>query len=239
MKIEKSVALVTGANRGLGRAFAEALVARGAKVYAAARDPRSVTVAGVTPIQLDVTNAAEIETAAKQLGDVTLVINNAGIGRGAATLGTDGIEAMRAEFETNVFGPLLVSRAFAPALKQNGGGAIVNVLSVLAWINTGFSSTYCVSKSAAWGLTNALRNELKEQGTQVLGLHVGLMDTDMVRHLEAPKSKPEAVVAQVLDALEAGRDEVLADEVSRLVKKGLSAEPGAYLAPLVARPPAN
>ncbi len=140
---------------------------------------------------------------------------------------------MRDEFETNVFGPLLVSRAFAPVLKKNGGGAIVNVLSVLAWVNTGFASTYCVSKSAAWGLTNALRNELAAQGTRVIGLHVGLMDTDMVRQLTAPKTKPDVVAKQVLEAIEAGRDEVLADEVSRLVKMGLSAEPGVYLAPLI------
>ncbi|MBV8393096.1 MAG: SDR family oxidoreductase [Alphaproteobacteria bacterium] len=233
MKIKGSVALVTGANRGLGRAFAEALVAQGAKVYAGARDPASVKIAGVTPMKLDVTKAADIEAAARQLGDVTLVINNAGIGRGAVAMGDNGIEAMRDEFETNVFGPLLVSRAFAPTLKKNGSGAIVNVLSVLAWINTGFASTYCVSKSAAWGLTNALRNELQPQGTRVIGLHVGLMDTDMVRELTAPKTKPEIVARQVLEAIEDGRDEVLADDVSRLVKKGLSADPGVYLAPLV------
>lgn len=233
MKIKDSVVLVTGANRGLGKAFAEALLAAGAKkVYAGARDPASVTLAGVTPVKLDVTKPADVEAAAKQLGDVTLVINNAGITRRGTTLGDDGVEAMRDEFETNVFGPLLVSRAFAPALKQNGGGAIVNVLSVLAWVNAAFSSTYCVSKSAAWGLTNALRNELAGQNTKVIGLHVGLMDTDMVRSLTAPKANPADVARQVLEAVETGRDEVLADEVSRMVKKGLSADSAVYLAPL-------
>ncbi|WP_422015944.1 SDR family oxidoreductase [Reyranella sp.] len=234
MKIKDSVALVTGANRGLGLAFTQALLAGGArKVYAAARDPASVKQAGVVPLRLDVTNAGEVEAAAAELGDVTLVINNAGIIRGSGFLGETGVEAVRAELETNFFGPVNVSRAFAPILARNGGGAIVNVLSALSWVAFPSSSTYSASKAAAWSFSNGLRNELRSQGTQVLALHVGYMDTDMVREVAAPKSKPEDVARQTLEALEAGKSEILADEVSRRIKQNLSAEPGVYLVPPV------
>ncbi len=232
MKIKDSVALVTGANRGLGLAFTHALLGGGVrKVYAAARDPASVKQAGVVPVRLDVTNAGEVAAAAGELGDVTLVINNAGIIRGSGFLGENGVEAVRAELETNFFGPVNVSRAFAPILARNGGGAIVNVLSALSWVAFPSSSTYSASKAAAWSFSNGLRQELRGQGTQVLALHVGYMDTDMVRDVAAPKSKPEDVARQVLEALEAGQSEILADEVSRRIKQNLSAEPGVYLVP--------
>ena len=231
MKIQNAVAFVTGANRGLGAAFAKALLAAGAhKVYAGARDPDSVTLPGVTPIRLDVTRPEEIAAAARECGDVDLLINNAGISRGGeGFLAAGGLEAARAEMETNYFGPLGVAKEFAPILGRNGGGAIVNVLSVLSWVTFPRVAGYSASKAAAWSLTNGLRNELRGQGTQVLGLHVGYMDTDMARHVEGPKSRPEDVVAQVLAALEAGGEEVLADELSRNVKKGLAAEPGVYM----------
>lgn len=232
MKIQNSVALVTGANRGLGLAFTQALLAGGArKVYAAARDPASIKQAGVQPVRLDVTKPEEVAAAARDLGDVTLVVNNAGIIRGAGFLGENSVEAARAEFETNFFGPLILSRAFAPVLARNGGGAIVNVLSALSWVNFPSAGTYSASKAAAWSFSNGLRHELREQGTQVLALHVGYMDTDMVRHITAPKSKPEDVVRQTLEALEAGKSEILADEPSRRIKQNLSAEPGVYLLP--------
>lgn len=230
MKIQDSVALVTGANRGLGLAFTRALLAGGArKVYAAARDPASVKQAGVQAIRLDVTKPGEVDAAARELGDVNLLVNNAGIIRGSGFLGPQGVDAVRAELETNFFGPLLLARAFAPVLARHGGGAIVNVLSVLSWVSFPTSSTYSASKAAAWSLSNGLRNELSAQGTQVLSLHVGFMDTDMVRHVAAPKSQPDDVVRQVLVALEAGKAEILADEISRQVKKGLSADAGVYL----------
>jgi NAD(P)-dependent dehydrogenase (short-subunit alcohol dehydrogenase family) len=230
MKIQSSVALVTGANRGLGLAFARALVARGAKkVYGAARDPSSVRIPGVEPLRLDVTDPAQVEAAVRAAGDVSLVINNAGIARGANLLGDGGLEAARAELDTNVFGPLLVSRGFAPVLKRNGGGAIVNVLSVLSWVTLPALATYSVSKAAAWALTNGLRAEVAGQGTQVVALHVGYMDTDMAKHAPEPNSAPDDVVRQTLDALERGEVEVLADEVSRQVKAGLSASEGVYL----------
>lgn len=232
MKIQDSVALVTGANRGLGLAFTQALLAGGArKVYAAARDPASIKQAGVQPIRLDVTKPEEVAAAARDLGDVTIVINNAGIFRGAGFLSENGLEAARAEFETNFFGPAIVSRAFAPILGRNGGGAIVNVLSALSWVAFPTSSTYAASKAAAWSFSNGLRHELRAQSTQVLALHVGYMDTDMVRDVTAPKSKPEDVVKQTLEALEAGKSEILADDVSCRIKQNLSAEPGVYLLP--------
>jgi NAD(P)-dependent dehydrogenase (short-subunit alcohol dehydrogenase family) len=230
MKILHSTALVTGANRGLGLAFAKALLAGGAsKIYAAARDPTSITLPGVQAIRLDVTNAAEVAAAARELGDVTLLVNNAGIARGTGFLSPDGLEAQRAELETNFFGPLAMTRAFAPTLARNGGGAIINVLSALSWVSFPDFATYCASKSAAWSLSNGLRHELRGQGTQVLALHVGYMDTDMARDVTAPKSKPDDVARQTLAALEADKKEILADEVSRNVKQGLSAEPGVYL----------
>jgi len=232
VKIQNSVALVTGANRGLGLAFTQALLAGGAgKVYAAARDAASVKQADVVPVRLDVTDPEQVAAVAAGLGDVNLLINNAGIIRGSGFLGEQGVEAVRAEFETNFFGPLQVSRAFAPILARNGGGAIVNVLSALSWVAFPSSSTYSASKAAAWAFSNGLRNELRGQGTQVLSLHVGYMDTDMVRHVAAPKSKPGDVVKAVLEGLEAGKSEVLADEVSRRIKQNLSAEPGVYLLP--------
>ena len=232
MKIQNSVALVTGANRGLGLAFTQALLAGGAgKVYAAARDAASVKQADVVPVRLDVTDPEQVAAVAAGLGDVNLLINNAGIIRGSGFLGEQGVEAVRAEFETNFFGPLQVSRAFAPILARNGGGAIVNVLSALSWVAFPSSSTYSASKAAAWAFSNGLRNELRGQGTQVLSLHVGYMDTDMVRHVAAPKSKPGDVVKAVLEGLEAGKSEVLADEVSRRIKQNLSAEAGVYLLP--------
>jgi NAD(P)-dependent dehydrogenase (short-subunit alcohol dehydrogenase family) len=232
MKIQDSVALVTGANRGLGLAFARALLAGGArKVYAAARDPASVTLRGVQAIRLDVTNPDEVAAAARDLPDVTLLVNNAGVLRGSGFLSPGGVDAVRAELETNFFGPLALSRAFAPALARNGGGAIINVLSALSWVSFPTSSTYSASKAAAWSLSNGLRGELGGQGTQVLALHVGFMDTDMIRHVTAPKSDPNDVVRQTLAALEAGKSEILADEVSRRIKQNLSAEPGVYLAP--------
>ena len=229
MRIKDSVAFVSGANRGLGLAFAKALLAGGAKVYAAARDPSAITLPGVTRVGLDVTNTADIATAAREARDVNLLINNAGIARGAAFLGDDAIAAARAEMETNYFGPLLLSRAFAPILAANGGGAILNVLSVLSWLSLPTSATYGASKAAAWSLTNGLRNELAAQGTQVAGLHVGYMDTEMASHVTSPKSRPEDVVRLALEALEAGEEEILADELSRNVKKGLSADKAVYI----------
>ena len=227
MKIQDSVALVTGANRGLGLAFVQELLAKGAKkIYAAARDPSSINIPGVHPVKLDVTNTKDILAVAKAYPDINLLINNAGIIRGQAFLSENVIQAARDELETNFFGPLALSQALAPTLEKNGGGAIVNVLSVLSWVSMPAAATYGASKSAAWALSNGLRVELHNQGTQVLALHVGYMDTDMAKGVNAPKAKPEDVVRQVLEALEAGKTEVLADEFSVQIKQGLSLPAG-------------
>jgi NAD(P)-dependent dehydrogenase (short-subunit alcohol dehydrogenase family) len=230
MQIRGKVALVTGANRGIGLAFTRALLARGArKVYAGARDPETVTHPGVEPIQLDVTKPDEVAAAAAHARDVTLVINNAGIGQLGGFLAPDSEENARRHLETNFFGMLRTTQAFAPVLAANGGGALLNVLSIVAWINGGQLATYAASKSAAWSLTNALRHELAAQRTQVLALHMAFVDTDLVRMLEGPKTSPEDIVARALDGLEAGLDEVLADERTRLVKQGLTAARPSYL----------
>jgi len=229
MKIEGSVALVTGANRGLGLEFTRQLLERGAsRVYAAARNPSAVALPGVVPIRLDVTNPAQIEAAARACGDVSLLINNAGIGKVGGLL-SDGAEALlREHLDTNLFGMLNVSRAFADILGRNGGGALVNILSVLSWTSSTVLASYGVSKAAAWSLTNGLRQELREQGTQVLGFHAGLIDTDLVKEFDKPKSSPVDVVRLTLDALAAGEDEVAVDDHARAVKQGLAQ--GVYLA---------
>ncbi|MEV1177174.1 SDR family oxidoreductase [Nonomuraea sp. NPDC049784] len=221
MKISGSVALVTGANRGLGAAFAQALLARGARtVYAAARNPATITAEGLTPIELDVTDPAAVAAAASRCADVDLLINNAGILRSGAA----DLDSARAEMETNYFGTLSMSRAFAPVLARNGGGALMNVLSVLSFVSFPQVSTYAASKAAAWSLTNALRVELKEQGTHVVGVHAGYIDTDMAARVSDPKISPEEVVAQALDAVEAGLYEVLADTVSKETRAALSGD---------------
>ncbi|SFH63307.1 SDR family oxidoreductase [Albimonas pacifica] len=232
MKVEGSVALVTGANRGLGLAFARALLARGAaKVYAGARDPGSVTLAGVVPLKLDVTSQAEVAAAAEQARDVTLLVNNAGIAMTGAFAEAGAIERMRAQFETNAVGTLRTALAFAPALAANGGGGIVNVLSIASWINGPLLATYGVSKAAAWSITNGLRLELAGQGTQVVGMHAGFIDTDLTQGLDLPKVTPESVAEATLEALERGELEVLADDPSRMIRAGLGAERGVYLDP--------
>ena len=224
MKIENAVVLVTGANRGIGLAFTRELLARGArKVYAGARDPATITQAGVEPLRLDVNKPDEVAAAAALASDVTLVINNAGIAQAGGFLAPDSEEVARRIFETNFFAVLRMSKAFAPALAANGGGGLLNVLSVASWVNGGDLAAYSASKSAAWSLTNALRSELAPQKTQVLGLHMAYVDTDLTRGFDVPKTSPEDIVRRALDGLEAGHDEVLADEITQQGKRGLVA----------------
>lgn len=224
MDITGAVVLVTGANRGLGRRFAAALLERGAaKVYAAARNPESIDLPGVVPLRLDVTDPESIREAAAVAGDVTLLVNNAGSSTGASLLG-GSLEDIRLEMDTHYFGTLAVTRAFAPVLERNGGGAVLNVLSVLSWFTAPQVAAYSAAKSAAWSLTNALRLELAPQKTQVTALHVGYMDTDMAKDVQGPKTDPALVAELALDGVEAGRFEVLADDVSRNVRAGLAGD---------------
>jgi NAD(P)-dependent dehydrogenase (short-subunit alcohol dehydrogenase family) len=230
VKIQDAIVLVTGANRGIGLAFAKALPARGArKVYAAARDPATITLPGVVPVRLDITKPDQVAAAAALCADATIIINNAGIAKPGGPLDPDGVESLRAHLETNFFGILHVSRAFAPVLARNGGGALLNVLSIVSWVSSSVIGNYAASKSAAWGLTNALRLQLRDQKTQVLGLHMGFVDTDLTKGFDLPKSPPEVIVAAALDGLEAGKEEVLADELTRTVKPGLAAAEPFYL----------
>lgn len=230
MNIENAVVLITGANRGIGLAFARELLARGArKVYAAARDPASVSLPGVQALRLDVTQPDEVAAAAELATDVNLVINNAGIAQTGGFLALDSEAVARRIFETNFFGVLNMSKAFAPVLKANGGGALLNVLSVASWVNGGELAAYSASKSAAWSLTNALRHELAAQKTQVLGLHMAYVDTDLTRGFEVPKSSAEQIVQRALDGLAAGADEVLADVLTEQIRQGLAAPRPVYL----------
>ncbi|GAA0379720.1 short-chain dehydrogenase [Acrocarpospora corrugata] len=225
MKIENSVAIVTGGNRGLGRHFVTQLLERGAKVYAAARRPETVEVPGAIPLELDITDPESVAKAAKAAPDVTLLINNAGISTHTNLLAGE-FDQIRLEMESHYFGPLAVSRAFTPIIESNGGGAILNVLSVLAWVHVPDYGAYSAGKAAAWAMTNALRTELAPKGIQVASLHVGYMDTDMAAYV-APENKldPAVVAALSLDGIANGTPEILADDLSRTIKRTLSEPP--------------
>lgn len=219
------IALVTGANRGLGRRFALDLLARGAKVYAAARRPETIDIPGAVAIQLDITDPESVRRAAQTASDVNVLVNNAGVSTRAQLLSGD-IADIRLEMETHYFGTLDVTRAFAPVIETNGGGAILNVLSVLSWAHLPTSGAYSAAKAAAWAMTDAVRQELAPHGIHVAALHVGYMDTDMAAFAtDAPKSDPGVVARLTLDGLFAGEPEILADELSRTVKAGLSQPP--------------
>ena len=223
MKIGGSVALVTGANRGLGLVYARQLVGRGAaKVYGAARQAAQVTEPGVTPVALDITDPERVAEVAAECADVTLLVNNAGVMKASTFIGAPSLDAARQEMETNYFGTLSMCRAFAPVLSANGGGALVNMLSVSSFYTNPFDASYGASKAAGWSLTNGVRLELHHQGTLVVAVHAGFIDTDMAALVDAPKLSPESVAEQVFAAVEAGQVEVLADERTRFVKASLS-----------------
>jgi NAD(P)-dependent dehydrogenase (short-subunit alcohol dehydrogenase family) len=227
MEIKNSVALVTGANRGLGRHFAEQLLGRGAaKVYATARRPHLVDLPGVEVLPLDITDPASVAAAAEAARDVTLLINNAGVTT-MQNLVTGDPAKIRLEMETHYFGTLEVVRAFAPVLAANGGGAIMNVMSALSWSVVDGANAYAAAKAAEWSMTNAVRLELAAQGTTVTGLYLAATDTDMMAGFDIPKNDPAVVVATALDGIEAGLVEVIADSDTAAAKAALVAEPAA------------
>ena len=216
MDIDGTIALVTGANRGIGRHFAQQLLERGAaKVYAAARDPRAVDLDGVIPLRLDITDPAQVAAAAQAAPDVRLLINNAGVSTGT-DLVTGDLDRIRLELDTNLFGTLNMVRAFAPRLD-----AVLNVLSRLSWLSYPGANAYAVSKAAAWSLTNGIRLELPD--TLVTGLFLSSTDTDMMAGWDIPKNDPADVVRQALDGIEAGLTEVIADADTAAAKLALSA----------------
>jgi NAD(P)-dependent dehydrogenase (short-subunit alcohol dehydrogenase family) len=228
MNIENSIALVTGANRGLGKAYLDALLAAGAaKVYAGARDPASVAVSDprLVPIKLDVTQDGDVQAAAALCADINLLINNAGIMLATPMLAEDSEAALRAEMGVNVFGMLRMVRAFAPVLARNGGGAIANMLSVVSWFVFPFNATYCASKHAALALTEGVRIQLKSQGTQVVAVYAGFIDTDMAAGFERKKTPPQQVAERTLAGIRDGLNDVHADERSEAIWQAVRSDP--------------
>ncbi|MGP4050684.1 SDR family oxidoreductase [Streptomyces sp. 2A115] len=221
MDLYANTALVTGANRGFGRALAAELLSRGATVYAGARNPEQVDLPGAKPIALDITDPASVAAAAEATGDVTILVNNAGSSTGADLLAAD-LDDVRLEMDTHYFGTLSVTRAFAPQIAANGGGTILNVLSGLSWVSFPEFGAYSAAKSAQWSLTNALRLQLADQSIRVAGLHVGFMDTDMVRAVDAAKSDPADIARIAIDGIAADAYEILADNAARQAQAALA-----------------
>ena len=228
MDIANSVALVTGANRGLGKAYTDALLAAGAvKVYAGARQPSSIADPRIVPVKLDVTQPEDAYAAAEACADINLLINNAGIMLAKPMLGPDSEAAFRAELDVNVFGVLRMVRAFAPVLAKNGGGAIANMLSVVSWFVYPYNATYCASKYAALALTDGVRIQLKAQGTQVVAVYAGFIDTDMAASVDSPKVSAQQVAERTLAGIRNGQDHVHADERSEQIWQAVKTDPAA------------
>jgi len=221
MDISNQIALVSGANRGFGKELAFELIARGAKVYAGARNPALINLPGAIPLQLDITDSKSVAAAAEEAGDVTLLINNAGSSTGASLL-TGKLEDIELEFQTHVFGTLSMIRAFAPVIEANGGGTILNVLSALSWLSIDDDGAYSAAKAAEWGMTNALRLNLAPHQVKVAGLHLGFMDTDMTANVKMPKADPKEIARIAIDGISDEQYEILADELSRKVQYGLA-----------------
>ena len=228
MNIENCIALVTGANRGLGKAYTDALLAAGAaKVYAGARDPVSVAITDtrLVPVKLDVAHDNDVHAAAAACTDVNLLINNAGIMLASPMLAEGSEAALRAEIEVNVFGMLRMIRDFAPVLAKNGGGAIANMLSVVSWFVFPFNATYCASKHAALALTEGVRMQLKAQGTQVVAIYAGFIDTDMAAGFDREKTSPRQVAERTLAGIREGLNDVHADERSEAIWQAVRTDP--------------
>ncbi|WP_181272955.1 SDR family oxidoreductase [Brevibacterium oceani] len=230
MNIDKSIAIVTGANRGLGRQFAAQLLERGAsKVYAAARRPETVDLPGVEAIRLDVTDQDEVDAVARRFGEADIVVNNAGFSSFARLVDGD-MDDIRQEIEVNYFGALHMVRAFAPIMRKRGHGGFLNVSSVMAWLGYEHSNSYGASKAANWAMSNGLREELAGTGIQISSLFLGSTDTDMMAGIDVPKNRPEELVATALDQFENGVHEILADDAAIALKAGLSEDRGRFTA---------
>lgn len=233
MDLDGCVALVTGANRGLGKAFATGLLRAGAaKVYGAARNPDTIGDAGVVPVRLDVTDPDQVAAAARQCRDVTVLVNNAGIFEIGPLLGEGAVGSLRRQLEVNALGPLSVATSFAPAIAANGGGAIVTMLSVTSWFTTPFSPAYSASKHAALALTNGLRLELAGRHIHVVGVYAGFIDTDMAAAVQQPKVSAHSVARSALQGLAQGRDHVFADARAEEVWRATRDDPHGFMAAL-------
>jgi NAD(P)-dependent dehydrogenase (short-subunit alcohol dehydrogenase family) len=227
MDIKDSVVLVTGGNRGLGKALVQAFLGAGArKIYVGSRTPIETSDPRLQPIKLDITNAQDVATAAQTCQDVTILMNNAGVATSFASLLTaPSLDGAHQEMETNYFGTLAMVRAFAPILGKNGGGTLVNMLSVLSWFTTPISESYSASKYAALSLTQGIRIELRSQGTLVTAVFAGYIDTDMTAGVDVPKTSPEEVAARIIEGIRNNQEEVLADQMSHEIKAVLASNP--------------
>ena len=222
MLIEGSVALVTGSSRGLGRALISSLIERGARrVYAGTRHLDDDMVQDAVPVRLDVTSKCDIEESVQTCSDVNLIFNNAVEARFSSLLSSEAVPDARAQMETNYFGPLSICQSFAPVLARNGGGAIVNICSIVSFFNAPTMASFCPTKAALWSMTNGLRMELRSQGTLVVAVHSGFIDTDLSAGLEVQKHKPKYMASLILDAVEAEQEQLLADERTKAMKAAL------------------
>jgi NAD(P)-dependent dehydrogenase (short-subunit alcohol dehydrogenase family) len=222
MKIKDSVALVTGGNRGLGKSLVQALLAAGArKVYVGSRALSTSNDARIHPLKLDVTSEQDVAAAVEACPDVNILINNAGVGSYVSFLAPTSLQGARVEMETNYFGSLRMVQAFAPVLKRNGGGMIVNILSNLSWFTSPALATYSATKAAALSLTEGIRIELKSQGTRVAGVYSGFIDTDLTANIDAPKVSPDVVATNTIRSILEDQEDIFADPGSQGIKAAL------------------
>ncbi|MFZ1172383.1 MAG: SDR family oxidoreductase [Bradyrhizobium sp.] len=224
--IKGSVVLITGATGAIAKALIAELKARGAaKIYAAARDVSGLAASqGLVPIKMDVTSDAEVAAAAKAAGDVTLLINNAGINHNTAFMVAPDLAIAREEIEINYLAPLRVTKAFAPALIKNKG-AVLNLLTILARVNLPFMGSYCASKAAGLSLTQGLRGELTPKGVRVAAALPGAIDTRMTAMLTIPKMTTADAAKEILNGFEAGEEEIYVGEMARGLAQGLAHDP--------------
>ena len=232
MNLKGKTVLVTGANGGLGGALVKALLDKGvARVYAAARSTAAVAelveqhAGRVGALKLDITDASSVATAAAQCRDVDVLINNAGVNRCESFMGPTGMESAREEMEVNYFGTLAMCRSFAPLLAARGGGAIVNICSIIGLVNLPLNGTYCASKAAGHSLLQGLRAELAPRGVRVVGVYPGPVETRMTAGQEMPKATPEQVATAILAGMESDAEDIFPDPMSQGVYTGLQKDP--------------